>query len=247
LTGKTAVVTGGASGIGRGIALRLARDGADLAICDLSFPAAEAVAEEVVSFGRRAVAAQVDVANSASVQSALLLVHEALGPVHVLVNSAGICTFVPFAQMEEAAWDRMIAVHLKGAFNTCKAFLPDMVTAGWGRIVNIASVAGLNGGGPGLAHYASAKAGIVGLTKALALELGPLGITANVIAPGMIDTPLIRQAGTPPEIIAQSAQRSPVRRIGNPDDIAAACAYLVADEASFFTGQVLSPNGGGYL
>jgi NAD(P)-dependent dehydrogenase (short-subunit alcohol dehydrogenase family) len=122
-----------------------------------------------------------------------------------------------------------------------------MIAARWGRVVNIASVAGLNGGGPGLSHYAAAKAGIIGFTKAVALELGVHGITANAIAPGLVDTPLLDRSGMPQEIRDRIVQQMPVGRIGAPDDIAAACAYLVAEEASFVTGQVLSPNGGGYL
>jgi NAD(P)-dependent dehydrogenase (short-subunit alcohol dehydrogenase family) len=122
-----------------------------------------------------------------------------------------------------------------------------MHAAGWGRIVTISSVAGLNGGGPALCHYAAAKAGLVGLTKAWALELGPQGITCNVVAPGLVDTPLIRAAGMSEEMIREMERRAPLRRIGQPKDVAAAVAYLVSEEASFVTGQVLSPNGGVYL
>jgi NAD(P)-dependent dehydrogenase (short-subunit alcohol dehydrogenase family) len=138
-------------------------------------------------------------------------------------------------------------VHLKGTYLVCRAVVPAMIAAGSGRIVNISSAAGLNGGGPGLAHYAAAKAGIIGLTKSLALELGPHGITVNAIAPGLVDTPLIRQAGAPADLYDAIVARIPVRRIGQPEDIAAACAYLAADEAAFCTGQVLSPNGGAVL
>jgi 2-hydroxycyclohexanecarboxyl-CoA dehydrogenase len=169
-----------------------------------------------------------------------------LGPVCVLVSAAGIASFVPFADMTETAWDRMIAVHLKGTYNCIRAVLPDMLAAGAGRIVNIASVAGLNGGGPGLSHYAAAKSGIIGLTKTLGLELAPHGITTNAIAPGLIDTPLLDRSGMPERVRQLIVDRTPVGRIGKPDDIAAACAYLVSDEASFVTGQVVSPNGGAW-
>jgi NAD(P)-dependent dehydrogenase (short-subunit alcohol dehydrogenase family) len=162
------------------------------------------------------------------------------------VNDAGIADLTPFVEMSEERWDRMIAVHLKGAFNCTRAVLGDMVAAGWGRIVNISSVAGLRGG-PGLTHYSAAKAGIIGLTKALAAEVGRSGITVNAIAPGLIDTPLLTGSGMPEAIIQAIVQQAPVGRIGTPDDIAAACAYLVSEEASFTTGQVLSPNGGGHL
>lgn len=246
LTGKNAVVTGGASGIGRGICLRLARDGADVAILDLDRTGAQHVAKEVSALGRRALAIETDVASAASVAAATQQVRQTLGRVHILVNDAGICTFVPLLQMSEEQWDRMMAVHLKGAFLCSQAVVPDMLAAGWGRIVNLSSVAGLNGGGAGLAHYAAAKGGIAGFTKALAQELGPSGVTVNAIAPGLIDTPMVRASGISDEVFQQALRRTPVGRVGHADDIAAACAYLVSEEASFLTGQVISPNGGTY-
>jgi 2-hydroxycyclohexanecarboxyl-CoA dehydrogenase len=247
LSGRTAVVTGGASGIGRAIALRLARDGADVGILDVDVAGAERVTREVTAIGRRALAVETDVASSASVRAAVERVHRELAPVGILVNAAGIASFVPLLQMTEETWDRLVAVHLKGTFNCTRAVLPDMIAARWGRVVSIASVAGLNGGGPGLAHYAAAKAGIIGFTKAVALEMASFGITVNAIAPGLIDTPLLDRSGMPREVRERIVQQMPVGRIGAPDDIAAACAYLVAEDASFVTGQVLSPNGGGYL
>ncbi len=240
------MVTGGASGIGRGISLRLARDGADVAILDIDRTGAQQVAREVMTLGRRALAVETDVASAASVTAAIQQVHGTLGRVNILVNDAGICTFVPLLQMSEEQWDRMMAVHLKGAFLCSKAVVPDMLDAAWGRIVNLSSVAGLNGGGPGLAHYAAAKGGIAGFTKALAQELGPSGVTVNAIAPGLIDTPLVRQSGMSEEVLQQVLRRTPVGRVGHADDIAAACAYLVSEEAGFLTGQVISPNGGTY-
>ena len=246
LAGKTAVVTGGASGIGRAIALRLARDGADVAVLDVDLPAAGRVADEIGRVGRRALAIDADVASAASVARAVERVHGSLGRAAILVNDAGIASFVPFLEMPEGEWDRMIAVHLKGTFHCCKAFVPGMAAVGWGRVVNISSVAGLRGG-PSLTHYAAAKAGIVGFTKALAIEVGPLGITVNAIAPGLIDTPLLAKSGMPSAILDVVREQTPMRRIGTPEDIAAACAYLASDEASFTTGQVLSPNGGGHM
>jgi 2-hydroxycyclohexanecarboxyl-CoA dehydrogenase len=245
LAGKVAAVTGGGSGIGRAIALRLARDGADVAVLDLQEDTARAVAREVAILGRRAEAIAVDVSDATAVAAAAAAVRSALGTATIAVNSAGIAGFEPIAQMSEASFDRMIAVHLKGTFLVCRALIPGMLGAGWGRIVNIASAAGLTGGGPGLAHYAAAKAGIVGFTKALALELGPSGITANAIAPGLVDTPLIHAAGAPASLYDEVVKRLPVRRIGQPEDIAEACAYFASPAAGFCTGQVLSPNGGG--
>jgi NAD(P)-dependent dehydrogenase (short-subunit alcohol dehydrogenase family) len=246
LAGRVAVVTGGGSGIGRGIALRLARDGADVALFDVDLAAAETVAGEIRAAGRRALPLRVDVASMQEVTVASAQVHETLGRVQVLVNNAGIASFVPLLQMGEEEWDRMIAVHLKGTFNCTRVLLQDMVDGGWGRVVCISSVGGLRGG-PSLTHYAAAKAGMIGFTKALAIEMGPLGVTVNAIAPGMIDTPLLARSGVPQAILDIARNQAPVRRLGTPDDIAAACAYLVSEEASFTTGQVLSPNGGGHL
>jgi NAD(P)-dependent dehydrogenase (short-subunit alcohol dehydrogenase family) len=247
LAGKNALVTGGASGIGRAIALRLAAEGADVAIFDVNSKGAQQVAEEARELGRRTIAVEVDVSQSGSVVDGVDQVHGSLGPIQVLINDAGIAAFSTLLETSEEAWDRMIAVHLKGTFNCCRAVLPDMVAAKWGRIVNMASLAGVNGGGAGLTSYAAAKAGIIGFTKALAHEVSPLGITANAIAPGLVDTPLIRGAGAPADLYDRVVAGLPVKRIGQPDDIAAACAFLVSKEASFVTGQVMSPNGGGYM
>ncbi len=247
LIGKVAAVTGGASGIGRSICLRLARDGADIAVFDLNRADAQETAQAVDQIGRRAAAIEVDVSGATHVAEAFAAAQRQLGAVQILVNDAGICEYTAFLQTSEALWDRMIAVHVKGAFNCTRAAIPAMQAAGWGRIVNLSSVAGLNGGGPGLVHYATAKAAIIGFTKSLAREVGPLGITVNAIAPGLIDTPMVRAAKVPEAIIQQLADESPVRRVGVPDDIAAACAYLVSPEASFLTGQIISPNGGTYL
>jgi NAD(P)-dependent dehydrogenase (short-subunit alcohol dehydrogenase family) len=239
-------VTGGGSGIGRSIALRLARDGADVALFDVDQAAAEAVAGDIRALGRRALPLRVDVCRLPEVTAAAAHIRERLGRVHILINNAGIAGFAPLLAMSEEEWDRMIAVHLKGTFNCTRALAQDMVDARWGRVVCISSVGGLRGG-PSLTHYAAAKAGVIGFAKALAIELGPHGVTVNAIAPGMIDTPMLARSGVPQAILDAARTQVPVRRLGTPDDIAAACAYLVSEEASFTTGQVLSPNGGGHL
>src|SRR5438094_8079950 len=174
LSGRNAVVTGGASGIGRAICLRLARDGADVAVLDLDQGGGRQVADEVAALHRRAVAVEADVASAASVAAAVERLHAALGPVHILVNDAGIAGLVPLREMTEDEWDRMIAVHLKGAFHCTRALLGDMAAAGWGRIVNVSSVAGLRGA-PQLVHYSAAKAGLIRFTKALDAAVGPHG------------------------------------------------------------------------
>src|SRR2546430_12420312 len=196
LSGRNAMVTGGASGIGRAICLRLARDGADVAVLDLDQAGGRQVADEVAALHRRAVAVEADVASGASVAAAVERVHAALGPVHVLVNDAGIAGVVALQDMTEDEWDRMIAVHMKGAFNCTRAILGDMAAAGWGRIVNVSSVAGLRAA-PQLGHYSAAKAGLIGFTKALAAEGGPLGIPGNAMAPGLMHPPPPERSGRP--------------------------------------------------
>ncbi|MDX2167457.1 MAG: SDR family NAD(P)-dependent oxidoreductase, partial [Deltaproteobacteria bacterium] len=208
---------------------------------------AERTADEIRAAGGRAAALVADVALGDAVEAAFATARAALGPITIVVNVAGIGEFAMLAGMSIGQWDRMLGVHLTGTFHCTRAALPDMVAAGWGRVVNISSVAGLSGGGPGLSHYAAAKGGIIAFTKAIAQELGPAGITANAVAPGLIDTPMVKEAMVSPEIRARAVEGAPVRRIGHPDDIAAAVAFLVSTEASFVTGQVLSPNGGRYM
>lgn len=245
LEGRVAVVTGAASGIGRAIAHRLAKDGADVALFDLDEAGAKETAKEVLRLGRKSMTAIVDVSSFPGMASAVAQVRETLGPVTILVSNAGYGELVAVADMTEAQWDRMIDVHLKGAFNGARAALADMLAAGWGRIVTTSSVAGLEGAA-NFVHYSAAKAGIVGFTKGLAREVGRKGITVNAIAPGLIDTPILQRSKLTEGAIDHIVGRSPVGRAGRPEDIAAACAYIVSEEASFLTGQVISPNGGLY-
>jgi 2-hydroxycyclohexanecarboxyl-CoA dehydrogenase len=245
LKDRIAIVTGGASGIGRAIGLRLAREGCNVAIWDRDISGARRVVAEIggLGLGRRVLAVEVDVASFADVETAADRVRRELGKVAVLVNNAGYGDITPLAQMTEDQWDKMIAVHLKGTFNCTRAVVADMIDAGWGRVVSISSVAGLRGAA-GFVHYSAAKAGIAGFSKALALELGSSGITVNAIAPGLIDTPILKASALRDETVAAMVHHTPVGRIGAPDDIAACCSYIVSEEASFLTGQVLSPNGG---
>jgi 2-hydroxycyclohexanecarboxyl-CoA dehydrogenase len=243
---RHALVTGGGSGIGRAVAQRLGRDGAAVTVLDIDLAAAQRVAAELVAAGVAAGAVAADVADGDSVLAATEEARADRGGVHVLVCSAGIAGFSPVVTMTDAAWDRMLAVHLRGTFLVTRAVLPDMLAARWGRIVTLSSVGGLRGG-PQLAHYAAAKAGVIGFTKALALEVGSHGVTANAVAPGLVDTPMLRGSGMPADMLEQSRRQIPVGRLGTPDDVAAACAFLVSEEAGFITGQVVSPNGGGWL
>jgi len=237
---RVAVVTGGASGIGRGVCVRLSTMGMRVAVLDVNEPGMAETIELIGTPGAKAFS--VDVSDTEAVDAALAAVRAALGPVTVLVNVAGIGEFLPFTEMTRAAWDRMLAVHLTGTFNCTRAAVPDMLAAGWGRIVNTSSVAGLNGGGPGLSHYAAAKGGIVGFSKALAHELGPSGITVNCVAPGLIET---RREGAAPQ--HHATRTNPLGRRGTPEEVAAAVRMLCGAGARYITGQTLHVNGGAYM
>jgi NAD(P)-dependent dehydrogenase (short-subunit alcohol dehydrogenase family) len=228
---KTAVVTGGASGIGRAIAQRLQADGHHVATIDLQGSEGD--------FSYTA-----DVTDRDQVDAALEKVRTQLGPVSVLVNAAGLDGFSRFADISFSSWQRVVDVNLNGVFHCCQAALPDMVEAGWGRIVNISS-SSTHSGVPGMAHYVAAKSAVNGLTKSLALEYGPKGVTVNAIPPGFIDTPMLRAAEDRGDMNFERAlAMTPVRRAGKPEDIAAACAFLVSEEAGYITGQILGVNGG---
>ena len=238
-------MSGAASGMGLGIARRLAADGNRVALLDLD---GDAVTQAAAEIGDRAIAAKVDVTDRGGVDDAIARARAELGPVEILVTSAGLDEFRSFTDITPDAWDRMLAVNLTGTFNCIQAALPDMLAAGWGRIVTISSSSAQSGTAR-MAHYVASKGGVIGLTKALAVELAPQGITVNTIPPGFIDTPMARRAearGDLPSIDAVAA-RTPVRRAGTPGDIAAACAFLCSDEAGYITGQAINVNGGWYL
>jgi NAD(P)-dependent dehydrogenase (short-subunit alcohol dehydrogenase family) len=244
---KTAIVTGAGSGIGRAIAHRLAEDGLAVAVLDLNEGSAAAVTDELGQKGHEALAVGgVDVSDRGQVNAAVERVRRELGPVLVLVNNAGLPGFDPFLSITDEQWDRIMAVNLNGPFYCTQAVLPDMIEAGWGRIVNISS-SSAQGGQQYMVHYVSSKAGLIGFTKALALEFGPKGITVNTIPPGFVDTPMLRaseQQGLLGGAVDDHAQRTPVRRAGRPEDIAAACGFLVSEDAGYITGQVIGVNGG---
>jgi NAD(P)-dependent dehydrogenase (short-subunit alcohol dehydrogenase family) len=234
--------------MGSAISRHLADRGHRVALLDLDADTVQQTADALAAGGASTLAAPVDVSDRAAVDDALQKVRSEFGPVEIMVTSAGIDAFVPFTEMTVDAWDRMIAVNLTGTFHCLQAAIPDMLDAGWGRIVTISSSSAQSGAAR-MAHYVASKGGVVGLTKALALEFAPHGITVNSIPPGFIDTPMARRAearGDLPSIDAV-AQRTPVRRAGTPDDIAAACAFLCSDEAGYITGQLIGVNGGWYL
>ena len=208
----------------------------------------EEAAAELRSEGASTIAAGVDVSNRTAVDDAFARVRTELGPIAIMVTSAGIDKFERFTEISAESWDRMLAVNLTGTFHCVQAAVPDMLDAQWGRIVTISSSSAQSGAAR-MAHYVASKGGVVGLTKALALELAPHGITVNTIPPGFIDTAMTRRAesrGDLPNLDAVIA-RTPVRRAGTADDIAAACAFLCSDDAGYITGQAINVNGGWYL
>ena len=228
---KNAVVTGGGSGIGQAVANRLRADGYHVATIDLK-PGDDEFAHAA------------DVTDRTQVDAALTAIRAQLGPVTILVNAAGLDRFKRFTDIEFSDWQRIIDVNLNGVFHCIQAVLPDMLEAGWGRIVNISS-SSTHSGQPFMAPYVAAKSAVNGLTKSLALEYGPSGITVNAVPPGFIDTPMLRNAEAHGYVVVQkNIDETPVRRIGKPEDIAAACAFLISDEAGYITGQILGVNGG---
>lgn len=231
-TMKTALVTGGGSGIGAAVADRLRADGYHVAILDLN------PSESDFSY-------IADVTDRAQIDAALAEVHAALGPVTILVNAAGKDSFRRFHDLTFEEWQRTVDINLHGVFHTIQAVLPDMLEAAWGRIVNISS-SSTHSGVPYLSAYVAAKSGVNGLTKSLALEYGPAGITVNAVPPGFIDTPMLRRAEARGNMgdLQATIDATPVRRIGRPEDIAAACAFLISEEAGYITGQILGVNGG---
>ncbi|SHM66036.1 SDR family NAD(P)-dependent oxidoreductase [Cryptosporangium aurantiacum] len=241
---RVAVVTGGGSGIGEAISRRLAADGSPVAVLDLDGDAATSTAASIEEDGGKALGLAVDVTDRSAVDAAVSEVSARLGRPAILVNNAGVSAVGSFLDVTLDAWNRLLEVNLTGTFHCCQATLPGMIEDGWGRIVNISS-SSIHSGSAGMSGYVAAKSGVVGLTKVLALEFSKHGITVNTIPPGFIDTPMLRQTVEKGfvDLAAQTA-RTPVGRVGRPEDIAAATAFLVSEEAGYITGQILGVNGG---
>ena len=241
LQGKTAIVTGSARGIGRGCAIGLARQGAHVAVWDVHADGAEETAALIRAEGLSARAYAGDASDSGEIARILGEIRAAFGPATILVNNAAIAQFRPFLEIGEADLERVCRVNLMGPFLLTQAAVPDMLTAGWGRIISMSSASAQQGTRT-LSHYAATKGGIMALTRVLAMEFAGTGITANSISPSFIDTPMRFEA--PPSDFDAAVAATPMKRAGQPADIAAAVCFLASEEAGYITGQMLSVNGG---
>lgn len=241
LTGRIALVTGGSRGIGRAIALRLARDGADLVLVDRTGTDDGPTVTEIRDMGRRCLHVGASVADPEHVEAMAARVTAEMGVVTILINNAGITRDNLFLRMSAEDWDAVLATNLRGAFLCTKAFARGMLKERWGRIINVTSVVGLTGN-KGQANYASAKAGMIGLTKSVAKELAERGITVNAVAPGFIETAMTE--ALPGGVKQSLLERIPLRSLGQTEDVAHAVAFLASEEARYITGQVLAVDGG---
>jgi 3-oxoacyl-[acyl-carrier protein] reductase len=245
LAGRIALVTGAASGIGRAIALAMAGAGARVAINHLGDDtAARKVASDAAALGGEAVVVEADVRRAGQIAAMVAATERGLGPIDILVNNAGVILEKPFLELTEADWDFVVDTDLKSLFLVCRAVLPGMAARGRGAVINVASELG-HLGRERYAPYCAAKAGVMGLTRALAREFAP-AIRVNAIAPGPVDTPMLSLQHMSPEVL-QRERAIPARRVGRPEEIAAAALFLASDQASFFYGQVLGPNGGAHM
>jgi len=247
---KVALITGAANGIGRATAIRLARDGIAIGVLDLLAEGAEKVAAEINAGGGKAIGLSADVSNRGQVNAAVEKLRETFGPVTIVVNNAGITGFVPFLEMTDAQWDQMLAINLKSAFIVTQIVIPDMIAANWGRIINISSSSAQSGAAK-MAHYSSAKGGMIALTRTLAQEFGEYNITSNTIPPRFVHNTAMSNASFERDDMKDRfdamVQGGPIRRHGEPADIAGAAAWLASDEAGYVTGQVIGVNGGRYI
>jgi len=244
MTNRTALVTGASRGIGRACALALAEAGARVAVAARNVEQLESLAGEIRSRGREAFVAPMDLTSADSIKEAIAKVAKDFGPIAILVNNAGITKDGLAMRMKKPDWDDVIATNLTGAFVAIQQVLPAMMRERWGRIINISSLVG-EMGNAGQANYAASKAGLIGLTKSIAQEMGSRNITVNAVAPGYVETDMTQ--GLSEELKQKIVANIPLKRIGRPDDVAAAARFLASEEAGYITGHVLSVNGGLYM
>lgn len=248
MTSRVALVTGGAQGIGGGISEALGTAGFRVAIADLNLDAATATAQQIVDAGGTAIAVPVDVTDTGSVRNAVATITAELGDIEVVVNNAGWDDFMPFVKTTEEFWDRILDINFKGALRVCHTVVPGMMERGFGRVINIGSDAGRVGSSLE-AVYSGAKGGIIAFTKTLAREVATKGVTVNTVCPGPTDTPALRKFADSSgedadKVIGGMARSVPMKRLGNPADVAAAVVFFASDAAEYITGQTLSVSGG---
>lgn len=243
LENKVAIVTGSGQGIGKEIVLELAKEGARVVISDINQENIDRTVKEIKSFGFDVIGLKADVSNSEDVNGLIEKTIEKFGRIDILVNNAGIYPFKPLTEMEESEWDRVLDVNLKGIFNCTKAVLPHMTKQKSGNIVNIASIAGAVVGYSNLVHYSASKGGVLGFTRSAAIDLAQYKIRVNAIAPGVVETPSVKES-MDSETSKQFIQMVPLKRMGQPIDIAKAVVFLASDDSSYITGQMIIVDGG---
>jgi 2-hydroxycyclohexanecarboxyl-CoA dehydrogenase len=248
MSNRVAMITGGAQGIGRGIALALGVEGFQVAIADLNLGAAEETAKEIVAAGGAAIAVQANITETASVESAVRTITTELGPIDVVVNNAGWDDFMPFLSTTEDFWDRILDINFKGALRVTKTVVPGMIERGFGRVINIGSDAGRVGSSLE-AVYSGAKGGIIAFSKTLAREVATTGVTVNTVCPGPTDTPALRAFANnsgqdADKVIGGMTRAVPMKRLGSPEDVGAAVAFFASDATGYITGQTPSVSGG---
>lgn len=242
---RVALVTGGGAGIGAATCERLAHDGHAVGVLGRSANVVE-VADRIRAAGGKALAVEADVADRAGLERAIGEVRAALGPITILANNAGIEEFTPFDQITEAAWDKVMEVNLKGIYHAVQLCLPDMLASRWGRIINLTAL-GAQIGAANMVHYTASKGGVTAMTRSLAVELGPKGITVNAVSPGFILTPMSQRAidgNLFPVPYEEIVATYPIPRVGRPEEAAAAIAFFASEDAGYITGQTLGVNGG---
>jgi 2-hydroxycyclohexanecarboxyl-CoA dehydrogenase len=243
---RTALVTGGGSGIGEATCLRLARNGYAVGVLGREAAGIARVSAQISELGGRALAVHADVTSTHEVDAALVAIRQKFGLITILINNAAIEDFTPFAEIDEARWDEVMSVNLKGVYQVTRAVLPDMIAANWGRIINLTAL-GAQSGAMNMVHYTASKGGVMAFGRSLAIELGSKGITVNNVSPGFVLTPMAQRAidgNLFPVPYEQIVASYPIPRVGRPEEVAAACAFFASEEASYITAQTLGVNGG---